>query len=445
MTVIVQQPTDSNGNPQPMVYDSDTGKIIVDSNGYVINGGKRLVNVPTVANYVSTVKTTTAGWQEAGDYALAGAHNNGGQALPIRIKAGGEYRINTSILWSPSENVYGFTLEGDSQNFTEIFTNVSDNYVITFDMTNFQFANITIKGIGGVNNLSKTCYGFLSADMSGTTNPYSATMYIDSVQLGTNTELWTKNSMYINQFEVIRTVNYADYNNVGSGAGSVGPYLTADSIIMIGNNFVSTCTVGGGTANVSIIGGYMGNSVIISSEKCQQLHIMDTTLGNLSLSPGITVNNVKLENVTQYSSNTVLIQNTGTTESYITNLTVDGYLYNNSSYTNFYDSYISLSAFKFKNIMSAGTSTTTIPIETPTTPSVPTSGTAQENTNPYAVDVYVYGGTVTEIQITREGTAYKVFSSSTGLGLSGQAFKLNPGDSITVTYSTAPDWEWMSD
>ena len=36
-------------------------------------------------------------------------------------------------------------------------------------------------------------------------------------------------------------------------------------------------------------------------------------------------------------------------------------------------------------------------VPTPTTPSVPASGTAQENTNPYAVDAYLYGGTVTEI------------------------------------------------
>ena len=79
------------------------------------------------------------------------------------------------------------------------------------------------------------------------------------------------------------------------------------------------------------------------------------------------------------------------------------------------------------------------------TPSVPTSGTAQENTNSYAVDVYVYGGAVTEIQITRNGTAYTVFSVSTAIAMSGQAYKLNPGDSITVTYSTAPSWEWLSD
>ena len=59
MTVIVQQPIDSDGNPQPMVYDSDTGKVIVDSNGFIVSGGQRLVNVPSKADYVSTPKTQT--------------------------------------------------------------------------------------------------------------------------------------------------------------------------------------------------------------------------------------------------------------------------------------------------------------------------------------------------------------------------------------------------
>jgi len=82
---------------------------------------------------------------------------------------------------------------------------------------------------------------------------------------------------------------------------------------------------------------------------------------------------------------------------------------------------------------------------TPTTPSVPSSGTAQQNTNPYAVDVYVYGGDVTEIQITRNGTAYTVLSDSSGVAMSGQSYKLNPGDSMTLTYATAPTWKWLSD
>ena len=79
MTVIVQQPTDSNGNPQPMVYDSDTKKVIVDSNGYVLNGGQRLVNVPSKANYVSTPKTQTSGIQEAVNY----VYNQGGGHIKL--------------------------------------------------------------------------------------------------------------------------------------------------------------------------------------------------------------------------------------------------------------------------------------------------------------------------------------------------------------------------
>ena len=86
-----------------------------------------------------------------------------------------------------------------------------------------------------------------------------------------------------------------------------------------------------------------------------------------------------------------------------------------------------------------------IPVNTPSTPSVPASGTAQENTNPYAIDVYVYGGTVTEIQITRNGTAYTVLSVSTAIAMSGQSYKLNPSDSITLTYTTAPSWNWLGD
>ena len=95
------------------------------------------------------------------------------------------------------------------------------------------------------------------------------------------------------------------------------------------------------------------------------------------------------------------------------------------------------SAFRIKNI------TGFQPL--PTIPTLPASGTAQQNTNPYATNVYLYGGTVTEIQITKNGTAYTVFSNATGSALSGQVYKLNPTDSITITYTTAPTWEWLSD
>ena len=79
------------------------------------------------------------------------------------------------------------------------------------------------------------------------------------------------------------------------------------------------------------------------------------------------------------------------------------------------------------------------------TPTVPSSGTTQSNTYLFPVNVYLYGGTVTEIQITKNGTAYVVLSNATGLALSGQVYKLSPSDSITITYTTAPTWEWLSD
>ena len=74
-----------------------------------------------------------------------------------------------------------------------------------------------------------------------------------------------------------------------------------------------------------------------------------------------------------------------------------------------------------------------------TTPSVPASGTAQSNTNPYPVNVYLYGGTVTVIDYTPAG------GSATQVGTSGPAtVRLNPGDSITLTYSAAPTWNWVA-
>jgi hypothetical protein len=81
-------------------------------------------------------------------------------------------------------------------------------------------------------------------------------------------------------------------------------------------------------------------------------------------------------------------------------------------------------------------------INTPTTPSVPASGTAQQNTNPYPVKVYVNGGALTELQITIGGTAYTVYSNSTASAVY-EGFTLPIGASITLTYSTAPTWEWV--
>ena len=111
MTVIVQQSTDSNGNPQPMVYDQDTGKVIVDSNGYVLNGGQRLVNVPSIADYVSTPKTQTAGIQEAYNWlpTITLYETSVGAAVPCKIGTivftGNFYEIHAPIIFNAQDYI----------------------------------------------------------------------------------------------------------------------------------------------------------------------------------------------------------------------------------------------------------------------------------------------------------------------------------------------------
>ena len=81
---------------------------------------------------------------------------------------------------------------------------------------------------------------------------------------------------------------------------------------------------------------------------------------------------------------------------------------------------------------------------TPSTPAVPASGTAQKNTNPYTVEVYLSGGSATQVQVTRGSTTYTVWSSSTATAIPPLTIRLNPGDSITLTYTTAPTWTWVA-
>ena len=116
MTVIVQPPKDSNGNPQPMVYDSDTGKVIVDHDGYVLNGGQKLVNVPTLLGYENTPKTTSDGYGEALQYAIDNPtmYNSdvGGYFLPeVHIKSG-YYTITKPIVLNVPYRIMNLTLKG---------------------------------------------------------------------------------------------------------------------------------------------------------------------------------------------------------------------------------------------------------------------------------------------------------------------------------------------
>ena len=95
----------------------------------------------------------------------------------------------------------------------------------------------------------------------------------------------------------------------------------------------------------------------------------------------------------------------------------------------FTNSYLKI---KYENISSITPATST--------PAVPASGTANTvtNTNPYPVEVLI-NGSVTGVYITPSGrTQTQVFGS-----VSNATVRLNPGDAIALTYSTAPTWTWL--
>lgn len=63
---------------------------------------------------------------------------------------------------------------------------------------------------------------------------------------------------------------------------------------------------------------------------------------------------------------------------------------------------------------------------------VPASGAAFQNTNPFPIDVIITGGTVTAISISRDGTNYY------NIGVTSGIVNLSPLDYLEVTYSATP-------
>jgi len=146
--------------------------------------------------------------------------------------------------------------------------------------------------------------------------------------------------------------------------------------------------------------------------------------------------------VTPYSSGTVYMPGNGvvfknnTFNFPTSNFTFGGFVGNASSVANPNALFVDLdNTFNLSGI--------NLPYPSITTPSMPSSGTALQNTYPYPVEVYISGGSATAVQVTRGGVTYTVWSSSTATAIPPLLVRLEPGDSITITYSTAPTWVWV--
>ena len=475
MTVIVQQPTDSNGNPQPMVYDQDTGKIIVDHDGYVINGGKRLVNIPTKADYVSTAKTQTYGWQEAVKYLIS---QNGGTMLikdgvydmtnaPFQSYTNNAGSAYTKILipsQDPSTNpVIPIKIIGETSGlmsggeitdapltqsgvilYDETAGSSTQSYILGVEGTisgldylsniSIEIDNIGVRvaagnGIGGI-DLKSCITGTVGTIFLGVNHPWILPDPTNSTQIGINLAGQFDTDCVVKK--IVSTGGL--YNTIG-----IGHHPIIDKLVVLGD------------LNAIYIDNEIHEGLIVSAdiEYVQNIFNVSSSYAGSGVISPLKIVEMSVANNNSHSNgatwqNPVDFVNNPSAITIFPILIDELWYYGGIVPNNYYPT----ENFVVKRIIYSNTtvnSTTISGYAIPTTPTVPTSATAQENSNPYAIDVYIYGGDVTEIQITRNGTAHTVLSVSTAIAMSGQLYELNPGDSITVTYSTAPDWTWLSD
>ncbi len=205
---------------------------------------------------------------------------------------------------------------------------------------------------------------------------------------------WTNNAS--NSLKIASTFNYA----VSVTGGRLGN-STGDNVVVAGSQIISIKGVeiwgAAGNALVHVTGGVF--MLAIEGNMFQD--------AGTSASYGILLDNVSLSHVS--IGDNVMGVGSGTF--------TEGYIQNNST---------DLSAVSIHDNIGFN------PVGKLTAPALPASGTAQTNTFPYYVRVYVAGGTVSAIAL-----------NGTDTGLTSGEITLGPGETITLTYTAAPTWTWF--
>ena len=399
MTVIVQPNVDSNGNPQPMVYDSDTGKVIVDHDGYVLNGGQKLVNVPTLLGYVNTPKTTSDGYGEALQYAINNPsyyEESLGYFLPeVHIKSG-YYTITKPIVLNVPYRIMNLTLKGvDSMSpyiGCAFNTTSSDTYpyainINSNDVTNITYINIQWEHFQPQVASGYSPYGFVNFDFS-------------SVNTSQNTfigyDLDVSNSGFTSAFNLLgfQQIHMYDFENYGSGNNFNAGLITFYG----GINYSGNTNVSGGTIlsfgrnvtpvdNINYIAIFGTSNITIGRYAPDQTFTIGTLFFGYGAGRGIsnhsifynptsgtvTINQLIIRDITASGlpANEAL-QGSNGVKSVINTWDIEG-VYSDNDYV-----------------------WTNIPYNTPTlSVNPPVSGTVYQNTNPYAIeiDLPVYAST----------------------------------------------------
>ena len=302
MTVIVQPNVDSNGNPQPMVYDSDTKKIIVDSNGYVLNGSSQVLdNVPSLLGYINTPKTQTSGIGEALQYAIgnpAQQHGGGYWLNEVQLNSG-FFTISTPIVLNIPYKIMNLTLKGiDSMSpYISCAFNTTSNdtypYAINInssDLDNISYMNIQWEHFQVQVPSGFTPYGFANFDFS-------------SVNTGQNVfigyDLNVSNSGFIKAFNLLgfQQIHLFDFETYGGAT-----YLDASTCDIFGGIISGGSVYVGGVSN----GNYYSSTVsVIPTGNCNFIETatQKINLGRYNVSATFTVNVIHLRSPNAEASN----------------------------------------------------------------------------------------------------------------------------------------------
>ena len=390
--------------------------------------------------------TQTAGIQEAWDYAVSVAINYNITLssilapiyyfIPEIHLSSGVYVIKKGITFSSNLKIENFKLIGVQSMSPYIVMETNDG-LFTFDPNTFANTNIEIDNIQPVTASGYTPAYIIKADFSSV----STSNLFQSYNLDTGGEF--QQGIILNNFIQADFYNYQTYCPNGDSFTNISVINYYGGTLGGGVGIITSSSLPHTYNDIGQIAMYSVHDIlpIVNENSTGYMSIYDSKISSLTLNT-TTLINLTIMNCRK----TVAAVNpmiTATTFSVISVLFVRGLTTETSSDLQFYlnnTSLLSIGELDIKGIYNPNN--LAYPVLSPSTPSVPASGTAQSNTNPYAVKVYVNGGAITEIQITIGSTTYTVYSNSTASAVY-ESFTLPAGASITLTYTTAPTWSWL--
>ena len=413
-------------------------------------GPDSMLNTASPAQY-GPPYTQTTGIQEAWNYAFASATTDfpnsdnkpGAYWMKPILLLDGWFNLYQQVVLDPQVNIANPKMIGSGTMSTYVYWNFNNHaIIINPSNSNIIYSAIEIGYMqpqpGG--NVAGNV-GFFATLWTSSNSAYQ-TNTIQSYDMAL-----ASGDAYVFYLLGIQQAVFCNLESYNSGNGSGGFYIEncSGGVWAIGCPYISSNYVNGAD-RVYIIGSNAGNGMTVGNVNYVYMDEFSTYSGIELLSdvPYIHIDMVTVGYPYPF------ITSQGSTSFTVDHLKIGELMYNGTQrYTTPFTSSTNpanvnlLEIGKYTYAGVNGGRISGVWTFTPATPSVPASGTATVNVNPYSVTVYLNGGSVTQVSVTRNGAEYMLFNSVVGISMSGQGFKLGPGDTIAVTYGSPPTWVWM--